>query len=55
MNDATGRLELIDVKFKYPNKQDVMVLKGVSLETNIKTKRVVALCGASGCGKSSII
>lgn len=31
IHDATGRLEVIDVKFKYPSKQDVMVLKGVSL------------------------
>jgi ATP-binding cassette subfamily B (MDR/TAP) protein 1 len=55
IEDCKGVLEVRDVKFKYPQKQDVMVLKGVSLETNIKTKRVVALCGTSGCGKSSII
>jgi ATP-binding cassette subfamily B protein len=55
IEDANGCLEVIDVKFKYPTKQDVLVLKGVSLATNIKTKRVVALCGSSGCGKSSII
>lgn len=53
--DATGCLEVVNVKFKYPHKQDVQVLKGVSLQTNIKTKRVVALCGSSGCGKSTII
>lgn len=46
---------MIDVKFKYPHKQDVQVLKGVSLSTNMNTKRVVALCGSSGCGKSTII
>jgi len=45
IEDASGRLELRDVKFKYPAKQDVLVLKGVSLETDLKTKRVVALCG----------
>lgn len=31
IEDANGRLELRDVKFKYPAKQDVLVLKGVSL------------------------
>jgi ABC-type multidrug transport system fused ATPase/permease subunit len=31
------------------------VLKGVSIEVNNTDKRVVALCGQSGCGKSSII
>ena len=55
IEEANGRLEVRDVKFKYPSKQDVLVLKGVSLETEMNTKRVVALCGSSGCGKSSII
>ena len=31
------------------------MLKGVSLDVDNKEKRVVALCGTSGCGKSSII
>jgi ABC-type multidrug transport system fused ATPase/permease subunit len=31
------------------------VLKGVDIEVNNYDKRVVALCGTSGCGKSSII
>lgn len=33
----------------------MQVLKGVSFETNGSDKRVVALCGTSGCGKSSLI
>jgi ATP-binding cassette, subfamily B (MDR/TAP), member 1 len=32
-----------------------MVLKGVDIEVNNNERRVVALCGTSGCGKSSII
>jgi ABC-type multidrug transport system fused ATPase/permease subunit len=32
-----------------------MVLKGVSLKIDNAKNRVVALCGTSGCGKSSII
>jgi len=31
------------------------VLKGVDIEIDNKKNRVVALCGTSGCGKSSII
>jgi ATP-binding cassette subfamily B (MDR/TAP) protein 1 len=31
------------------------VLKGVSIEVDNDKKRVVALVGTSGCGKSSII
>ena len=53
--DVSGRLELKDVKFRYPTKDDVQVLKGISLDVDNKVKRVVALCGTSGCGKSSII
>ena len=53
--EITGELELRDVKFRYPSKPDVEVLKGLSLEVNNIKNRVVALCGQSGCGKSSII
>lgn len=42
-----------DVKFNYPTKKDVQVLKGVTIE--IKKNKVVALVGPSGCGKSSLI
>jgi ATP-binding cassette, subfamily B (MDR/TAP), member 1 len=31
------------------------VLKGVSINVDSSKKRVIALCGQSGCGKSSII
>ena len=48
-------LEVRDVKFRYPTKPDVQVLKGVSFTVSSERPRVVALCGTSGCGKSSII
>lgn len=54
-SDSQGVIELVNVKFKYPSKDDVMVLKGVSIKVDNKKNRVVALCGTSGCGKSSII
>jgi ATP-binding cassette subfamily B (MDR/TAP) protein 1 len=50
-----SNIHLKDVEFRYPSKPEVEVLKGVSVEINNKDKRVVALCGQSGCGKSSII
>ncbi len=53
--EINGLLEIRDVKFRYPTKTDVQVLKGVSLSVDNDSKRVVALCGTSGCGKSSII
>ena len=48
-----GTVDLKDVRFTYPTKKDVPVLKGVSIE--VKANQVVALVGHSGCGKSSII
>merc|ERR1711953_1361240 len=50
-----GRLEIRNAKFRYPTKDDVQVLKGVSLSVDNEKNRVVALCGTSGCGKSSLI
>jgi ABC-type multidrug transport system fused ATPase/permease subunit len=55
LTECTGLLEVKDIKFSYPSKPDVEVLKGVTFSTNMETKRVVAICGTSGCGKSSII
>jgi len=53
--EINGRIELRNVKFSYPGKADVQVLKGVSLSVDNDKNRVIALCGTSGCGKSSII
>jgi len=52
---ATTTLEVRDVKFRYPTKPDVQILKGVSFTVSSDNPKVVALCGTSGCGKSSII
>jgi ABC-type multidrug transport system fused ATPase/permease subunit len=52
---VTGNIQLNNVKFHYPSKPDVEVLKGISISVDSDTKRVVALVGSSGCGKSSII
>ena len=57
MDDSAvkGTIEIKDVKFSYPSKMAVQVLKGVSLTVENNKNRVVALCGTSGCGKSTII
>jgi ABC-type lipoprotein export system ATPase subunit len=41
------------VHFRYPNRPNVQVLKGLNLE--VKPGQTVALVGASGCGKSTIV
>ena len=51
--DFKGRLELQSVSFAYPTRPDVAVLAGVSLK--VDPGDIVALCGSSGSGKSSIV
>ena len=53
--EIDGSIEFRNVEFMYPTKPDVKVLKGVSFTVDNKKNRVVALCGTSGCGKSSVI
>ncbi|XP_056007799.1 ATP-dependent translocase ABCB1-like isoform X2 [Ostrea edulis] len=48
-----GNLTLRNVKFRYPSRDEVQVLKGVDLDIN--RGETVALVGSSGCGKSTII
>ena len=52
--EINGSLEVKNVKFRYPGK-DELVLQGVSFSVDNEKNRVVALCGTSGCGKSSLI
>ncbi|KAK5088598.1 hypothetical protein LTR05_002818 [Lithohypha guttulata] len=51
--DEQQALTLHDVKFSYPLRPDAQVLRGVSLKTS--PGQFVALVGASGCGKSTIV
>ncbi|OAQ85866.1 multidrug resistance protein [Purpureocillium lilacinum] len=50
---ADGSIDLEHVRFSYPLRPDATVLKGVDLE--IKNGQFVALVGASGCGKSTMV
>lgn len=52
-DSCVGDIEVEDVRFAYPARPDVEVLKGMSLK--IPANRTTALVGPSGCGKSTII
>ncbi|XP_029635962.1 ATP-dependent translocase ABCB1-like [Octopus sinensis] len=46
-----SKIQFKDVEFEYPNRANVKVLQGLSLEIN--QGETVALVGKSGCGKST--
>ena len=47
-----GKIEFVNVGFRYPSRPEVPVLKGLSFTIN--PGETVAFVGASGCGKSTI-
>ena len=51
--ELTGCIELRDVTFAYPPRPDNLVCSNFNL--SIQRGELVALCGASGCGKSTIV
>lgn len=50
---GSGEVELHNVYFHYPTRPDAPVLKGLSVKAT--GRKVLALVGESGCGKSTII
>lgn len=48
-----GHVRFNDVRFSYPSRPDVPVLKGISLD--VAAGRKIALVGQSGAGKSTIV
>ena len=51
--DLVGNIKFREVIFRYPARQDVQVLNGLSLD--ISAGQTVALVGPSGCGKSTTV
>ena len=50
---VTGNIEIREVNFTYPSRDDNPILQGFSL--TIPSGKIVALVGSSGCGKSTMI
>jgi ABC-type multidrug transport system fused ATPase/permease subunit len=53
LNPIEGNISFKNVKFSYPSRKDVEVLKGINLE--IVSGKKIALVGHSGAGKSTIV
>ncbi|CAO2168058.1 unnamed protein product [Urochloa humidicola] len=53
LEKITGDIEMREVHFMYPSREDKPVLQGFSLA--IRAGNIVALVGSSGCGKSTVI
>nr|XP_024219088.1 phosphatidylcholine translocator ABCB4-like [Halyomorpha halys] len=51
--EISGNIRFQDVRFSYPTRKEVKVLKKLNLQ--IEAGKTVALVGDSGCGKSTII
>ena len=50
--DVKGHISFEDVRFRYPTRPGVHVLRGLTI--SVKPGTYVALVGASGCGKSTM-
>ncbi|PAN33641.1 hypothetical protein PAHAL_6G035500 [Panicum hallii] len=53
LENIKGDIEMREVHFAYPSREDKPVLQGFSLA--IHAGNIVALVGSSGCGKSTVI
>ncbi|XP_071479162.1 ATP-dependent translocase ABCB1-like [Diadema antillarum] len=51
--DVDGEIRYTDLKFNYPTRPDIPILKGLNL--TIRPGQTVALVGESGCGKSTLV
>ena len=52
-DSCEGNISLCHVKFHYPTRPEANVLHGMDLK--IKSGQRLALVGASGCGKSTVV
>ncbi|KAH7101159.1 multidrug resistance protein 1 [Auriculariales sp. MPI-PUGE-AT-0066] len=53
LDKVEGRISFEDVKFTYPSRAEVQVLKGMTL--TFEAGKTAALVGASGSGKSTVV
>ncbi|KAM5559743.1 ABC transporter B family member 1 [Rosa sericea] len=53
LESVTGLVELKNVDFSYPSRQDVRILNNFSL--NVPAGKTIALVGSSGSGKSTVV
>ncbi|KAM7266878.1 hypothetical protein ACFE04_009044 [Oxalis oulophora] len=53
LRNVAGNIDIRNVHFAYPSRQDKLILQGFSL--SVPAGNMVALVGTSGCGKSTII
>ncbi|XP_076808833.1 ATP-dependent translocase ABCB1-like [Clavelina lepadiformis] len=51
--NVNGEVSLNNVNFSYPSRTDLQVLNNVSFK--LETGKTTALCGQSGCGKSTCV
>ncbi len=50
--EITGKIAFQNIRFAYPQRKDIEVLKSINIETN--KNETIALVGSSGAGKSTI-
>ncbi|XP_065860081.1 ABC transporter B family member 19-like [Euphorbia lathyris] len=53
LDEVKGNIDIRDIHFSYPSRQENGILNGFSL--SIPAGKTVALVGGSGCGKSTVI
>ncbi|ORX80635.1 multidrug resistance protein MDR [Basidiobolus meristosporus CBS 931.73] len=53
VDQIDGHVELKNVRFRYPTRPEIPVLRGLNL--TVKPGQFAALVGPSGCGKSTVI
>ncbi|RCN31295.1 ABC transporter, ATP-binding protein, partial [Ancylostoma caninum] len=53
LDNVKAKISIADVRFSYPSRPEVEVLKGVTID--IESGQHIALVGHSGCGKSTLV